>query len=107
AGLPVLITAGIPPTAYPGSMVGARDPEGHLWLQQAFDQNGIVRQYTKWDHLLKAYDNAPALSCPAPCRSRVRSRADQSISAFHVRFLWPRRRPQDSRPWINSGSDVR
>jgi len=57
AGLPVLITAGIPPTAYPGSTTGAREPEGHLWLQQAFDQNGIVRQYTKWDHLLKSYDN--------------------------------------------------
>jgi acetolactate synthase I/II/III large subunit len=57
AGLPVLITAGIPPTAPPGSTIGAREPEGHLWLQQAFDQNGIVRQYTKWDHLLKAYDN--------------------------------------------------
>ena len=57
AGLPVLITAGIPPTAYPGSTTGAREPEGHLWLQQTFDQNGIVRQYTKWDHLLKAYDN--------------------------------------------------
>jgi acetolactate synthase-1/2/3 large subunit len=57
AGLPVLITAGIPPTAYPGSMIGAREPEGHLWLQQAYDQNGIVRQYTKWDHLLKFQDN--------------------------------------------------
>ena len=57
AGLPVLITAGIPPTAYPGSITGAREPEGHLWLQQTFDQNGIVRQYTKWDHLLKSYDN--------------------------------------------------
>ncbi len=58
AGLPVLITAGIPPTAYPGSMIGAREPEGHLWLQQTFDQNGIVRQYTKWDHLLKFQDNS-------------------------------------------------
>ena len=38
-------------------MIGAREPEGHLWLQQAFDQNGIVRQYTKWDHLLKFQDN--------------------------------------------------
>ena len=57
AGLPVLITAGLPPVAPPGSMVGAREPEGHLWLQQTFDQNGIVRQYTKWDHLLKFQDN--------------------------------------------------
>src|SRR6201991_5238889 len=57
AGLPVLITAGIPPTAYPGSMIGAREPEGHLWLQQTFDQNGIVRQYTKWDHRLDFQDN--------------------------------------------------
>src|SRR5262245_19349195 len=30
AGLPVLITAGIPPTAYPGSTTGARRPEGSL-----------------------------------------------------------------------------
>ena len=57
AGLPVLITAGIPPVAYPGSMRGAREPEGHLWLQQTFDQNGIVRQYTKWDHHLEFQDN--------------------------------------------------
>ena len=47
----ILLTAGIPPVAYPGSMRGAREPEGHLWLQQTFDQNGIVRQYTKWDHI--------------------------------------------------------
>ena len=74
AGLPVLLTAGIPPTAYPGSMVGARDPEGHLWLQQTFDQNGIVRQYTKWDHLLKFQDNpgltvsrALQVACTEPC----------------------------------------
>lgn len=58
AALPVLITAGLPPVAYPGSMPGARDPEGgHVWLQQAFDQNGIVRQYTKWDYQLKLQDN--------------------------------------------------
>ena len=57
SGLPVLITAGIPPVAYPGSMRGAREPEGHLWLQQTFDQNGIVRQYTKWDHKLEFQDN--------------------------------------------------
>lgn len=57
SGLPVLITAGLPPVAVPGSMRGAREPEGHLWLQQTFDQNGIVRQYTKWDHHLEFQDN--------------------------------------------------
>ncbi len=57
SGLPILITAGIPPVAYPGSMRGAREPEGHLWLQQTFDQNGIVRQFTKWDHKLEFQDN--------------------------------------------------
>ena len=57
AGLPILITAGIPPTGYPDSMRGAREPEGHLWLQQTFDQNGIVRQFTKWDHKLQFQDN--------------------------------------------------
>lgn len=57
SGLPVMITAGCPPTAYPGSMRGARDGGGHIWLQQTFDQNGIVRQYTKWDHRLALHDN--------------------------------------------------
>jgi acetolactate synthase-1/2/3 large subunit len=57
AGLPILITAGTPPVAYPGSMRGARDRGGHLWLQQTFDQNGIVRNYVKWDHRLDFQDN--------------------------------------------------
>lgn len=56
SGLPVLITAGTPPVSYPGSMPGARDG-GHLWAQQVPDQNGIVRQYTKWDHRLDYQDN--------------------------------------------------
>jgi acetolactate synthase I/II/III large subunit len=55
-GLPVIITAGAPPTAYPGSIRGARDA-AHLWNQQTFDQNGILRQYTKWDHRLEYQDN--------------------------------------------------
>ena len=29
----------------------------HFWLQQTFDQNGIVRAYTKWDHRLEYQDN--------------------------------------------------
>lgn len=60
AGLPVVITAGAPPVAFPGSMPGARERGGHLWLQQSFDQNGIVRNYVKWDHRLEYQDN-PAL----------------------------------------------
>ena len=57
SGLPVMITAGVPPVSHPGSMRGARDGGGHIWLQQTFDQNGIVRQYTKWDHKLEHQDN--------------------------------------------------
>jgi acetolactate synthase-1/2/3 large subunit len=53
---PVMITAGGPPTAYPGTMRGARDG-AHFWLQQMPDQNGIVRQYVKWDHRLDYQDN--------------------------------------------------
>jgi acetolactate synthase I/II/III large subunit len=60
-GLPVLITAGAPPVSYPGSMRGARDRGGHIWMQQVFDQNGIVRQYVKWDHRLEYQDNAGLL----------------------------------------------
>lgn len=57
SGLPVLITAGSPPTSYPGAMRGGRDSGGHIWMQQSYDQNGIVRQYMKWDHQLKFQDN--------------------------------------------------
>ncbi len=57
AGLPVIITAGFPPTAYPGTAPGSRVDGGHLWLQETFDQNGILRNYTKWDHRLTAQDN--------------------------------------------------
>jgi acetolactate synthase-1/2/3 large subunit len=56
SGLPVLITAGVPPTSYPGSMRGSRDGS-HFWVQQTADQNGIVRQYMKWDHRLEYQDN--------------------------------------------------
>ena len=56
SGLPVLITAGAPPVAYPGSMRGARDGS-HFWVQQTADQAGIVRQYMKWDHRLEYQDN--------------------------------------------------
>jgi acetolactate synthase-1/2/3 large subunit len=38
-------------------MAGARDGGGHIWMQQQYDQNGIVRQYTKWDHRLEYQDN--------------------------------------------------
>lgn len=58
SGLPVLITAGGGPASYPGSMAGARDGGGHIWMQQPYDQNGILRQYTKWDHRLEYQDNA-------------------------------------------------
>jgi acetolactate synthase-1/2/3 large subunit len=61
SGLPVLMLAGAPPTAYPGSMRGARDRGGHIWFQQTFDQNTIVRQYVKWDHRLEYQDNAGLL----------------------------------------------
>jgi acetolactate synthase-1/2/3 large subunit len=57
ARLPILLTAGAPPTAPTGSMRGARDEGGHLWLQQTVDQNSIVRQYMKWDHRLERQDN--------------------------------------------------
>jgi acetolactate synthase-1/2/3 large subunit len=57
SGLPVLMTAGAAPSAYPGSMLGSREEGAHLWAQQVFDQNGIVRQYTKWDKRLEYQDN--------------------------------------------------
>src|ERR1700733_14535023 len=57
ANLPVFITGGGGPTAYTGSVRGARDRGGHLWFQQPFDQNGIVRDYVKWEKRLEYADN--------------------------------------------------
>ena len=57
SGLPVVITGGGSPTSFPGSFLGARDGGGHIWMQQSFDQNSIVRQYTKWDHRMELQDN--------------------------------------------------
>ncbi len=74
SGLPVVITGGGSPTSYPGSFRGARDGGGHIWLQQSFDQNSIVRQYTKWDHRMALQDNpglmisrALQVACTEPC----------------------------------------
>ncbi|HEX9905446.1 MAG TPA: thiamine pyrophosphate-requiring protein [Propylenella sp.] len=57
SGLPVVITSGYPPTAYAGTMHGARDEGGHIWMQEGYDQNGIMRSYTKWNHRLVWQDN--------------------------------------------------
>ncbi|OGA18930.1 MAG: hypothetical protein A3H32_15495 [Betaproteobacteria bacterium RIFCSPLOWO2_02_FULL_63_19] len=57
ANAPVVMTAGYPPTSYTGTGPGARNTGGQLWLQQTYDQNGIVRQYVKWDHRLQTFDN--------------------------------------------------
>lgn len=57
SGLPVVITAGTAPTAYPGSTRGAREGGGYIWVQQSFDQHSIVRPYVKWDKRLEAHDN--------------------------------------------------
>src|SRR5205809_385651 len=57
AGVEYIFFTSGSPTSYPGSFPGARDGGGHIWLQQSFDQNGIVRQYTKWDHRMELQDN--------------------------------------------------
>jgi acetolactate synthase-1/2/3 large subunit len=57
ANLPIFITGGGGPTAYTGTVRGARDRGGHLWFQQPYDQNGIVRDYVKWEKRLEYADN--------------------------------------------------
>jgi acetolactate synthase-1/2/3 large subunit len=71
-------------------MLGAREAEGHLWLQQTFDQNGIVRQYTKWDHRLEFQDNpglivsrALQVACTEPC-GPVYLSLPREVSLAHV-----------------------
>jgi acetolactate synthase-1/2/3 large subunit len=56
SGLPVLMTAGAPPTSMRASVPGGRNAP-HFWLQDTLDQNVIVRPYTKWDHRLQSQDH--------------------------------------------------
>lgn len=56
-GVPVILTAGYAPTAVMGSMPGSREEGGHIWMQENYDQNGIVRNYTKWQRQLTYMDH--------------------------------------------------
>jgi acetolactate synthase-1/2/3 large subunit len=91
AGLPVVLTAGTPPVAYPGSMRGARDRGGHLWLQQTFDQNGIVRNYVKWDHRLDVQDNAALMTSRALQVAQAEPRGPVYLSVPREISLMPAR----------------
>src|SRR5579871_3515268 len=53
---PILITSGIGPRGYVGSMPGGRN-HWVQWFQDARDQGGIVRPYVKMDHVLLYQDN--------------------------------------------------
>ena len=46
-------------------MKGGRDEGGHLWMQETYDQNAIVRNYTKWDHKLAYQDNPGTITSRA------------------------------------------
>ena len=51
----VLITAGRTPYTADASQRGTRDTYIH-WLQEQFDQHGIVRNFVKWDYELRRPD---------------------------------------------------
>jgi acetolactate synthase-1/2/3 large subunit len=57
--VPVLLVAGHNPLSQEGH-AGSRSVPIH-WGQDAFDQNALVREYTKWEHELRAYQSIDAL----------------------------------------------
>ncbi len=57
--IPVLLAAGKNPLSQEGH-AGSRTAPIH-WGQDAFDQNALVREYTKWEHELRAYQSVDAL----------------------------------------------
>jgi acetolactate synthase-1/2/3 large subunit len=59
ANIPVLLVAGRNPLSQ-DDHVGSRSFPIH-WGQDAFDQNALVREYTKWEHELRAYQDVDAL----------------------------------------------
>ncbi|MEB3102589.1 thiamine pyrophosphate-requiring protein [Ferviditalea candida] len=54
--IPVFIFSGASPVTLDGELPGSRNEFIH-YLQDVFDQRGIVREYVKWDHDLHAGDN--------------------------------------------------
>jgi acetolactate synthase-1/2/3 large subunit len=59
ANVPLLLIAGRTPSSQEGH-VGSRSVPIH-WGQDAFDQNALVREYTKWEHELRVYQSIDAL----------------------------------------------
>ena len=59
ANVPVLLVAGKNPLSQEGH-TGSRSVPIH-WGQDAFDQNALVREHTKWEHELRAYQSIDAL----------------------------------------------
>src|SRR5699024_12157401 len=53
--IPVLIYAGAPPYTQEGELIGSRN-EHILWLQDVYDQRGIVREYMKYDNEIRSGD---------------------------------------------------
>ncbi|MBV9268380.1 MAG: thiamine pyrophosphate-requiring protein [Acidobacteriaceae bacterium] len=54
--VPVLIFAGTSPFTQEGELKGSRNEFIH-WIQDVFDQRGIVRQYMKYDHEIRTGRN--------------------------------------------------
>lgn len=59
ANVPVLLVAGRNPLSQDGH-IGSRSYPIH-WGQDAFDPHAMVREYTKWEHELRAYQDVDAL----------------------------------------------
>jgi len=58
--IPVLIYAGAPPYTQEGELIGSRN-EHILWLQDVYDQRGIVREYMKYDNEIRSGKNVKQL----------------------------------------------
>ncbi|WP_108021690.1 thiamine pyrophosphate-requiring protein [Melghirimyces profundicolus] len=58
--IPVLIFAGASPYTQEGEVRGSRNEFIH-WIQDVFDQRGIVRGYTKYDNEIRSGDNVKQL----------------------------------------------
>lgn len=58
--VPVLIYAGASPYTQDGELTGSRNEHIH-WLQDVFDQRGIIRQYMKYDNEIRTGGNVKQL----------------------------------------------
>lgn len=117
--IPVILCAGRTPATSIDHRRGGRNHRIH-WLQEQYDQTGIVRNYTKWEYEIRHNDNihhilarAFQMACTEPCgpvylsfdREIIMEQMDEVIVPSMNRYP-PPTTPQADTATLNQIADI-